>query len=165
MNEFQFHFFYPLISVCPFWREKNCKFFSHGIGTFCCEPLLYFVISEVGGGNKFVLALCLVDSSPCSLSFRPYLINDQKLLLKTRNFTFNNLKHLTSIFQITAQGPIVSQKCLLNTSGIYSRKNLNYYTVFLPGESNGQRNLVGCNPLGCAELGTTEQLTLSLSFK
>ena len=122
MNEFQFHFFYPLISVCPFWREKNCKFFSHGIGTFCCEPLLYFVISEVGGGNKFVLALCLVDSSPCSLSFRPYLINDQKLLLKTRNFTFNNLKHLTSIFQITAQGPIVSQKCLLNTSGIYSRK-------------------------------------------
>ena len=33
-------------------------------------------------------------------------------------------------------------------------------TVFLPGESHEQRNLVGYSPWGCKELDTTEQLTL-----
>ena len=32
--------------------------------------------------------------------------------------------------------------------------------VYLPGESHGQRSLVGCSPWGRKELGTTEQLTL-----
>ena len=36
--------------------------------------------------------------------------------------------------------------------------------VFLPGESHGQRSLVGCSPRGLKELDTTEQLTLSLHF-
>src|SRR5574341_718983 len=31
--------------------------------------------------------------------------------------------------------------------------------VSLPGESHGQRSLVGCSPWGRKELGTTEQLT------
>ena len=31
--------------------------------------------------------------------------------------------------------------------------------VFLPGESHGQRSLVGYSPQGCKELDTTEQLT------
>ena len=31
--------------------------------------------------------------------------------------------------------------------------------VFLPGESQGQRNLVGYNPWGCRESDMTEQLT------
>ena len=31
--------------------------------------------------------------------------------------------------------------------------------VFLPGESHGQRDLVGCGPWGCKESDTTEQLT------
>ena len=35
--------------------------------------------------------------------------------------------------------------------------------VFLLGESNGQKSLVGYSPWGCKELDTTEQLTLSLS--
>ena len=35
--------------------------------------------------------------------------------------------------------------------------------VFLPGESHGQRSLVGCSPWGCKESDTTEQLTLSRS--
>ena len=35
--------------------------------------------------------------------------------------------------------------------------------VFLPGESQGQRSLVGCSPWGGKESDTTEQLTLSLS--
>ena len=30
--------------------------------------------------------------------------------------------------------------------------------VFLPGESHGQRSLVGYSPLGCKELDTTERL-------
>ena len=30
--------------------------------------------------------------------------------------------------------------------------------VFLPGESHGQRSLVGYSPWGCKELDTTEQL-------
>ena len=29
--------------------------------------------------------------------------------------------------------------------------------VFLPGESHGQRSLVGCSPWGCKESDTTEQ--------
>ena len=33
--------------------------------------------------------------------------------------------------------------------------------VFLPGEFNGQRSLVGCSPWGCKESDTTEWLTLS----
>ena len=33
--------------------------------------------------------------------------------------------------------------------------------VFLPGEFNGQRSLVGYSPWGCKELDTTERLTLS----
>ena len=35
--------------------------------------------------------------------------------------------------------------------------------VFLPGESHGQRSLVGYSPRGCKESDTTEQPTLSLS--
>ena len=35
--------------------------------------------------------------------------------------------------------------------------------IFLPGESHGQRNLVGHSPWGGKELDTTERLTLSLS--
>jgi len=37
--------------------------------------------------------------------------------------------------------------------------------VFLPGESHGQRSLVGYSPRGCKESDTTEQLTLSLLSK
>ena len=29
-------------------------------------------------------------------------------------------------------------------------------SIALPGESHGQRSLVGCSPQGCKELGTTE---------
>ena len=35
--------------------------------------------------------------------------------------------------------------------------------VFLPGESHGQRSLVGYSPWGCKDSDTTEGLTLSLS--
>ena len=35
--------------------------------------------------------------------------------------------------------------------------------VFLPGESHGQRSLVGYSPQGHKELDTTEQPTLSFS--
>ena len=37
--------------------------------------------------------------------------------------------------------------------------------VFLPGESHGQRSLVGYSPLGPRESDTTEQLTLSLAME
>ena len=36
--------------------------------------------------------------------------------------------------------------------------------VFLPGESHGQRSLMGYNPWGCKESDMTERLTLSLSL-
>ena len=36
--------------------------------------------------------------------------------------------------------------------------------VSLPGESHGQRSLVGCSPWGCKESGTTEQLTLIYTY-
>ena len=35
---------------------------------------------------------------------------------------------------------------------------------FLPGKFHGQRNLVGYSPWDCKELGTTERLTLLLSW-
>ena len=37
--------------------------------------------------------------------------------------------------------------------------------VFLPGESHGQRSLVGYSPWDCIELDTTERLTLSLYLR
>ena len=37
--------------------------------------------------------------------------------------------------------------------------------VFLPGKSQGQRSLVGYSPWGHKELDSTEQLTLSLSWR
>ena len=32
--------------------------------------------------------------------------------------------------------------------------------VFLPGESHGQKNLVGYSPWGCTESDTTERLSM-----
>ena len=43
-------------------------------------------------------------------------------------------------------------------------KGMTIHFRFLPGKSCGQRRLVGYNPWGPKELGTTEQLTLSLSL-
>ena len=37
--------------------------------------------------------------------------------------------------------------------------------VFLPGESHGERSLMGYSPWGCQEADMTEQLTLSFTFK
>ena len=36
--------------------------------------------------------------------------------------------------------------------------------VLLPGKSHGRRSLVGCSPLGCKELDTTEQLHFHFSL-
>ena len=44
---------------------------------------------------------------------------------------------------------------------IPSRRAWQPTPVFLPGESHGQRGLVGYSPWGCKESDTTEQLTLS----
>ena len=38
-------------------------------------------------------------------------------------------------------------------------------TVFLPGESHGQRSLVGYSPWSCKELDTTERLSLSQLYE
>jgi len=43
-------------------------------------------------------------------------------------------------------------------------KGMATHPVFLPGESHGQRNLVGYSPWGDKESGMTERLTLSLSL-
>ena len=39
-------------------------------------------------------------------------------------------------------------------------KGIATHSTFLPGESHGQRNLVGYSPWGCRESDTTEQLIL-----
>ena len=44
------------------------------------------------------------------------------------------------------------------------RKEWRPTPVFLPGESHGQRSLVGYNPRGCKESDTTERLTHTLPF-
>ena len=41
-------------------------------------------------------------------------------------------------------------------------KGMAIHSIFLPGESHGQRSLAGYSPQGCKELDTTEQLTLLL---
>ena len=41
---------------------------------------------------------------------------------------------------------------------------ITFFPVFLPGESHGQRSLVGYSPQGHKQPDTTEQLTLSLHF-
>ena len=43
-----------------------------------------------------------------------------------------------------------------------TEKGMTTHSIFLPGESHGQRSLVGYNPWGRKESGMTEQLTLSL---
>ena len=43
-------------------------------------------------------------------------------------------------------------------------KGMATHSVFLLGESHGQRSLVGHSPWGCKEWNMTEQLTLSLWF-
>ena len=43
-------------------------------------------------------------------------------------------------------------------------KEMATHSVFLPGESHGQRSLVGCSPWGRKESGTTERLTLTLTL-
>ena len=48
-------------------------------------------------------------------------------------------------------------------SGSGRRRRRQPTSVFLPGESHGQRGLAGYRPWGPKELDTTEQLTLSLS--
>ena len=51
-----------------------------------------------------------------------------------------------------------SRRCTWNSCiwKIPWRKKCQLTPVFLPGESHGQRSLVGYNPWGCKELGTTE---------
>ena len=44
------------------------------------------------------------------------------------------------------------------------RRAWQHTPVFLPGESHGQRSLVGSSPWGCKELDTTEQLTLTFNL-
>ena len=52
-------------------------------------------------------------------------------------------------------------------AGKYAINNLTVFwqptPVFLPGESHGQRSLLGYSPWGCIESDTIERLTLSLS--
>ena len=57
----------------------------------------------------------------------------------------------------------VGDPCLIPGSGRFPGEEWLPTAVFLPGESHGQRSLVGYNPWGCKESDTTERLTLSLS--
>ena len=47
--------------------------------------------------------------------------------------------------------PTLMKKSLLTKVHLFSSE-----TVFLPGESHGQRSLVGYSPWGCKELDATE---------
>ena len=51
---------------------------------------------------------------------------------------------------------------MFNPGKIPWRRSWQESPVFLPGESHGQRSLVGYGPWSCKELDTTERLTLSL---
>ena len=42
------------------------------------------------------------------------------------------------------------------SKNLFRRRNWQSTPVFLPGESRGQRSLVGCCPWGCTDSGTTE---------
>ena len=57
----------------------------------------------------------------------------------------------------------------LNVTELYAlklwRRKWQATPVLLPGESQGQGNLVGCSPWGPKESDTTELLTFSLSHE
>jgi len=46
----------------------------------------------------------------------------------------------------------------------YQRRQWHPTPVVLPGKSHGLRSLVGCSPLGCKELGTTERFHFHFSL-
>ena len=54
--------------------------------------------------------------------------------------------------------------CLDWCYNVHWRREWQPTPVFLPGESQGQRSLVGYSPRGCKDLDMTERLTLSLPF-
>ena len=51
-----------------------------------------------------------------------------------------------------------------STSLIWWRRQWQPTPVLLPGESHGQRSLVGCSPWSCYELDTTERLHFHFSL-
>ena len=53
------------------------------------------------------------------------------------------------------------EKTLMLGGKLPWRRKWQLTPVSLPGKCHGQRNLVGCSPLGHKELGTTEQPTLT----
>ena len=44
------------------------------------------------------------------------------------------------------------------------KKGMATHKECMPGESHGQRSLVGCRPWGCKESDMTEQLTLYFTY-
>ena len=51
-----------------------------------------------------------------------------------------------------------------NPRALSRRRQWHPTPVLLPGKSHGWRSLVGCNPWGCSEAGTTEQLHFHFSL-
>ena len=70
-------------------------------------------------------------------------------MLRWTSLVAQRLKHLPPMRETWVQS--LGQEDLLE-------KEMATNPVFLPGESHGQRSLVGYNPRGRKELDTTEQL-------
>ena len=68
-------------------------------------------------------------------------------------------------FRLKISSPSISQLKLYLVILPNQRRQWHPTPVLLPGKSHGRRSLVGCNPWGHKELGTTGRLTLNYLWK
>ena len=122
--------------------------------------------SEVAQFN-YPSVLCLfahatVENSNPSYSMRALLPKSKALVSKDTTYCISYIKINWEKSHIVI--------CHLSQLNIYLLCSLIWWLnwkstpVFLPGEFQGQRILVGCSPWCCKELDMTEQLTFSLFF-
>ena len=78
--------------------------------------------------------------------------------------TFDKIQHFlwASLVAQRVKNPLAMQETWFNlwVEKIPWRRAWQPTPVFLPGESHGQRSLADCNPWGCKESDTTEQLSI-----
>ena len=71
------------------------------------------------------------------------------------------VKNLPAVWEIWVQS--LGQEDPLE-KGVATHSSILAWGVFQPGESHGQRSLVGYSPWGCKESDTTERLHFTIAF-
>ena len=119
------------------------------------------------------------------LFFLPFTLSDSPFIIYLTKLAFSQLWFIYSLSQtrekamaphsstVARKIPWMEEPCRLQSMGslrvrydwatslslstfMHWRRKWQPTPVFLPGESQGQRSLVGCSPWGCTESDTTE---------